>query len=104
MYFDGSTPSNSLIIASWQPVRSNWQPVATGSDQSFTCNWLGLNGNQSFWQPVATGLDQSFLDLVNLATGNWTGYNKRQLATAVQLPTSPIQSSCQSFHQSATGL
>jgi hypothetical protein len=29
---------------------------------------------------------------------------KRQLATAVQLPISPVQSSCQSFYQSATGL
>jgi hypothetical protein len=66
--------------------------------------WKRLKGNRSFWQPVATGPDRSFLNLVNPATGNWTGHIMRQLATAVQLPTSPVQSSCQSFYQSATGL
>ena len=48
--------------------------------------------------------NQSFWFLANWAAGNWTDHNWLQLATAVQLRSVVVQSSCQSLHQLPTGL
>ena len=48
--------------------------------------------NRSFWFPA------------NWATGNWTDHNWSQLATAVQVWSVVVQSSCQSLYQLPTGL
>ena len=51
-----------------------------------------------------TGCNRSFWFLANWATGNWTDHNWLQLATAVQLQSVAVQSSCQSLYQLPTGL
>ena len=48
--------------------------------------------------------NQSFWFLAHWATGNWTDHNWLQLATAVQLQSVAVQSSCQSLYQLPTGL
>ena len=72
----------------YMPLNGGIMGQATGHQK----DQLQLVHNRSFWFPA------------NWATGNWTDHNWLQLATAVQLWSVAVQSSCQSLYQLPTGL